>query len=52
MKKSGRYVDILNPDQNKLYETVDLWLKQIWKSEKKIAVMSYKKQRRHGVEKR
>lgn len=25
-------------------------VKQIWKSEKKIAVMGYKKQRRHGVE--
>ena len=49
MKKSGRYADILNPDQNEPYKTVDIRLKQIWKSEKKIAVMSYKKQRRHGV---
>lgn len=40
---------ILNSDQNELYKTVDIWLKQIWKSEKKIAVMSYKKQQWHGV---
>lgn len=41
---------ILNPEQNELYETVDICLKQIWKSEKEIAVMGYKKQRLHGVE--